>query len=97
MFLPRLLFAFLKELILFLSLDSVFIDSPLNEEGFEQAKKLSQFIFTDSKVNNATNITNILEILRGEGSSSSVVVSSNLRRAISTTTGISFFLILKRC
>ena len=87
MFLPRLLLACLRELLLFLSLDSVFIDSPLNEEGFEQAKKLSQFIFTDAKVNNATKITNILEILRGGGSSSSVIVSSNLRRAISTTTG----------
>lgn len=86
-FLPRLIYALIKETLLFLFLDSIFIDSPLNEEGFEQAKKLSQFIFTDAKVNNSTNIMDTLEILRGEGSTSSVIVTSNLRRAISTTTG----------
>jgi broad specificity phosphatase PhoE len=91
MFVPRLLYAILREWSLFLSLDSVFIDSPLNEEGFEQAVKLQEFIANgstkDSKVNVATNIASTLEVLRGEGTQTSVIVSSNLRRAISTTTG----------
>lgn len=82
--------ALIRETLLFLSLDSVFIDSPLNEEGFEQAKQLQAFIFTDSKkyaeeASVATNIASVLATLRGE-TGSSLIVSSNLRRAISTTT-----------
>lgn len=82
----RLCLALLRETYLFLSLDSVFIDSPLNEDGFEQAKKLAEFIFDKSRSNSVTNIEHYLSILRGDGVATSVIVSSNLRRAISTTT-----------
>jgi len=61
---------------------TVFIDSPLNMEGIEQARKLRGYIegenlsFTEQK--------EYLDILKGDKTNSSVIVSSNLRRAIST-------------
>lgn len=63
----------------------MFIDSPLNHDGFEQAKELSKFIVDSQEVKTTANVDEVIASLRGS-SNSSVIVSSNLRRAISTTT-----------
>jgi hypothetical protein len=75
----RLIGALIGEIMLLFSMDSVFLDSPLNEDGINQALELRHFILEESK--DASN--NIIQQLRGE-SGSSVIVSSTLRRAIST-------------
>lgn len=82
----RLFKAFWRELLLYPTKDSVFLDSPLNADGIEQAKKLQQFIF-EAEPDSATSprVRAALQSLRGEGPPS-VVVSSNLRRALQTTT-----------
>lgn len=60
------------------TLDSVFVDSPLDGEGCEQAQSLQDFV-------EKAEDTPLVKILRGsEGNS--VICSSNLRRALSTTT-----------
>jgi hypothetical protein len=59
------------------TLDSVFVDSPLSEEGCTQAKELKKFVEGGSGALNG--------VLRGvEGES--VLCASNLRRALSTAT-----------
>ena len=77
----RLLSAIFDELRVLPTLDSVFADSPLSVLGCRQAQELQNFVETHP-------------LLRGsEGKS--VVVSSNLRRAVSTAT-IGFLHRLKR-
>ena len=61
----------------------MFLDSPLNEEGTEQARELRKFIETEKGDNE--NLKEILSIMNGSSHESSVIVSSNLRRAIATT------------
>jgi hypothetical protein len=78
------------ELKYFPTSHSVFIDSPLNLEGIEQAYELSQYIEEfENKVSESDPAFPILAILSGkvsETTSSSIVVSSSLRRAVATTT-----------
>lgn len=78
--LVRITKALIREFLLMTTMDSVFLDSPLNIDGIEQAKELSRFLETESEKG-----AFIPEIITGK-KESSVVVSSNLRRAISTTT-----------
>lgn len=68
----RLSSALSKEGKLFATLDSVFVDSPLSEEGASQVKDLRKYV--DSELTEA--------VIGGK----SVIVSSNLRRALSTAT-----------
>jgi hypothetical protein len=71
--------AFFKEICLFATEDSIFIDSPLSPLGFKQAKDLQAFI------KEAPPLSPDREILKGEfGASESVLVCSNLRRALAT-------------
>lgn len=79
----RLLRAMVREATLLPTLDSVFFDSPLSDLGATQALELQRFIETHP-------------VLRGapEGGKS-VLVASNLRRALSTST-IGFWGRLKR-
>mmetsp|Transcript_27016 Transcript_27016/g.27255 ORF Transcript_27016/g.27255 Transcript_27016/m.27255 type:complete len:351 (+) Transcript_27016:110-1162(+) len=83
--LVRFLKAWYKEITFLFSMDSVFLDSQLNLEGTTQAKELGNYLESteDSKLSEKER--DIIKILRGE-SETSVIVSSNLRRAISTTT-----------
>lgn len=73
------------------SMDSKFLDSPLNYEGIEQALELRRFlqsgIHPESKIIRSGGETrrNMFDILQGEGETS-VIVTSTLRRAIATTT-----------
>jgi len=82
----RLFKAMWRELKLYPTKDSVFLDSPLNADGIEQAKKLREFIF-DKNPDTAMSpgVKEAIQSLRGEGPPS-IVVSSNLRRALQTTT-----------
>lgn len=76
----RLVKAFIREICLLTTMDSIFFDSPLNDDGIEQAKELARFLESESSKGSA-----IPSILTGR-SENSIIVSSNLRRAISTTT-----------
>lgn len=64
---------------------SFFIDSPLNEEGIEQALELSRFLESEHHPEASPIVKTIIDELRGR-SGSSIVVTSTLRRAIATTT-----------
>jgi hypothetical protein len=86
--LGRLIGGFLREAKLMVTMDSVFLDSGLNHDGFTQAKELSQYL--ESRVGSCDpsepeDLRQMYDIINGK-SLSSVVVSSNLRRAIATTT-----------
>jgi broad specificity phosphatase PhoE len=80
----RLFFALIEEFKMLLTMDSKFVDSPLNQEGIEQALELRKFIYSPQPGMNAFG-AKVLAAMRGEGESS-VVVTSCLRRAVSTTT-----------
>ncbi|KAJ1456110.1 histidine phosphatase superfamily [Pelagophyceae sp. CCMP2097] len=75
--------ALVRETLMFLRLedDSVLYDSPLNEEGLKQARELDHLL-------NAYDSTSPgfadVEALRGSSDRTSVVTSSNLRRAAQT-------------
>jgi hypothetical protein len=88
----RLLRALFREVFMLGKNDSVFYDSPLNEEGQEQALNLMRFLDNPSNSevgNNNNNSANAeaIGILSGfdQKSQSSVIVTSNLRRAIATS------------
>jgi hypothetical protein len=78
--LVRLVKAMIREMKLLVTMDSVFLDSPLNLEGIEQAKELSRFLEGEAK--RGALVPDIIMNMK----ESSVIVSSNLRRALSTTT-----------
>lgn len=72
--------------------NSTFLDSPLNQEGIEQAHGLKEFLKSRYNTDPAS-LTNdkekkrqeIIDIINGK-TGSSIVCASNLRRAIATTT-----------
>lgn len=75
------------ELLQYASLNSVFLDSPLNEEGIEQAAELSRFLVSkEATIVQPEKVTQILKTIRGESDETSMIVTSTLRRAIATTT-----------
>jgi len=80
--------AFVNEIIMFASVNSTFIDSPLNFEGIEQALELSRYLEAESqKVGKSDHTYDIIMSLTGRlQSRSSIIVSSSLRRAVATTT-----------
>ena len=73
---PRLLLALLRELVLSVTPDSIFFDSPLNADGIEQAVRLADTL--------AGSTDKAAAPLRSTSAKNSVVVVSNLRRAIET-------------
>ena len=77
----RVLRGVVREIFLLTSRDSVFYDSPLSAEGVTQAKDLASFLQDDS--NGKGLAGQYVRILRGQ-EGSSVIVSSNLRRAAAT-------------
>lgn len=104
----RLFKAMYRELLLYPTDDSIFLDSPLNHDGFNQALELRKYI-KDTATNLTSDqqndkISNLFAVLRGDNNinitnnrpvSSSIIVTSNLRRAISTCTTALFDRILK--
>jgi hypothetical protein len=89
MMIVRLIWAMITEWTMLFAIDSPFLDSPLNKEGIQQALELREFLFNKSDVSNnpeqKKSIKETLSSLRGENSNS-ILVSSTLRRAISTLT-----------
>lgn len=74
--------------MLMITMDSVFLDSGLNEDGFHQAKDLSKYLDERPAAcdpSESLQLRELYEVINGK-SGSSVIVSSNLRRAIATTT-----------
>lgn len=87
-YLPNMLKALLYESYLLLTgqIDSWFYDSPMSHYGLEQVQKLAGFL--GKKPEGTDREVELLKIIRGdEGAPSSKLVSSNLRRAISTVAG----------
>lgn len=83
----RLASALYKELMCYPTLHSVFLDSPLNLDGIEQAVQLNKFITSEESLKGQNEeVTKLLHALRGDENSNSIVVTSCLRRAIATTT-----------
>jgi hypothetical protein len=88
---PRMIKSLFSSLIWefnhYASVNSVFIDSPLNGEGIEQAVELSKFLVSqEAMLVQPERVTKILKIIRGDPGEKSIIVSSSLRRAVSTTT-----------
>jgi hypothetical protein len=82
----RLFKAWYQEILSFPSLNSTFIDSPLNMDGIEQAAELRKFIQSNKSLEGQPEqVIKYIRVLRGE-EGSSVLASSTLRRAIATTT-----------
>jgi len=82
-FFIRLFSAMFWETIDAVSGDSVFLDSPLSQEGIDQAQSLADFI-EKKEQDPDEKVEKYRQILMGEGES--IVCTSNLRRAIATTT-----------
>lgn len=83
--LPRLISAFIREMVMLVSCNSIFFDSPLNDEGITQAKELSEFLCQEHSP--TTPGFDDIMALKGE-KGQSVVCSSTLRRAISTAVAV---------
>lgn len=84
--LPRLLIGMLWEAFMYPFNNSFFIDAALSSEGIEQAQQLQKFIAEYSKKSDTPDdVHEALRALRGDpGALPSVLVSSNLRRAVAT-------------
>jgi len=84
-FIPNLIKALLYELYFFISgkMDSWFYDAPLSHLGLNQAEKLQKFLKNNSGMTSREK--ELIAIMRGEnGAPSSRIMSSSLRRALST-------------
>lgn len=81
--LTRLIVGLFREMLFMITMDSVFIDSQLNQEGIDQAQVLAKYLESDEA--KTKKELEIISIIRGD-IDTSVIVSSNLRRAIATTT-----------
>ena len=87
-FVVRLARALFEEALMMFNMDSKFLDSPLNQEGIEQALELRRFLQAEPHADvkpGSTGRRDIYDVLRGDRDTS-VIVSSSLRRAVSTTT-----------
>ena len=87
-FFVRLIRSLIEEFLMIFHMDSKFLDSPLNQEGIDQALELRRYL--EKEVNfevksGTIGRKDIFDVLRGD-KDTSVIVSSSLRRAISTTT-----------
>ena len=74
--------------MLMITMDSVFLDSGLNDDGFHQAVELSKYLNERPAACDSTESQDrrdLYDIINGNRGTS-VIVSSNLRRAIATTT-----------
>lgn len=81
-FFVRLAKAIVREILLLWTCDSVFIDSPLSELGISQAQAMDKFLKSDD---HSKRDEDLIALLNGSrGVDSSVVVCSNLRRALAT-------------
>ena len=83
----RLFYGFFRETMMMVTMDSIFLDSPLNADGFQQAKELNAFLDKEPLPTASESEKIIFNAISGTNTNmSSVIVASNLRRAIATTT-----------
>ena len=80
----RLIKAIIREFILLVSKDSIFVDTPLCDTGKKQAEKLYKFVKEYDVEKDPTKCKAGQYLVSRDASKSSVVVCSNLRRAMST-------------
>lgn len=80
-FVPRLIWASCYEMYLLIKgeRDSWFYDSPLSLEGIKQAEQLRNYLTSHAKANNP-----MVDVMLGKSSTNTILVSSSLRRALST-------------
>ena len=86
-FIPNLLKAFGTEwyfLAAGKSSESWFFDSPLSEKGIGQAEAVRKFLRDTDPAFSTPKEANLLRLMKGESDEKCQLVSSNLRRAIST-------------
>ncbi|CAN0525274.1 unnamed protein product, partial [Ectocarpus sp. 12 AP-2014] len=83
-FLVRLVSAFVREVMMLSTRDSVFFDSPLSNTGIQQTQELIRFLQKTPDSFTGSGVADAVATLRGGSTQSSVVVTSNLRRAIAT-------------
>jgi broad specificity phosphatase PhoE len=81
-FIGRLIKGFVREILFLHTPYSVLFDTPLNHEGIQQAVDLSDKLKTLKSDNAFVNET--VSLLRGDSSEPSIIVCSNLRRALAT-------------
>jgi hypothetical protein len=67
------------------SSESWFFDSPLSETGISQAKGVQKFLRDTNPEFSTPKEANLIRLMKGEGDEKCQLMSSNLRRAISTT------------
>jgi hypothetical protein len=79
----RLVRALIREISMMSTPYSILFDTPLNAEGQQQAKDLAQFLEAGVGSSDAA-VADIISCLRGDTPEGSLIVSSNLRRALST-------------
>lgn len=84
MFLVRLVKAFVREVMMLSTRDSVFFDSPLSNTGIQQTQELIRFLQKTPDTFSGPEVAEAVTVLRGGAAKSSVLVTSNLRRAIAT-------------
>ncbi|CAN0367693.1 unnamed protein product, partial [Ectocarpus fasciculatus] len=83
-FLVRLVSAFVREMMMLSTRDSVFFDSPLSNTGIQQTQELIRFLQKAPDSFSGSGVADAVATLRGGSTQSSVVATSNLRRAIAT-------------
>lgn len=83
-FFPRLAKAFVREMAMYPSPRSIILDTPLNALGIKQARDLAEFLNNSSPNQSDPALRDILACLRGDTPEDSLIVSSNLRRALAT-------------
>lgn len=82
-FIGRLVKAVVREALFMHTPYSVLFDTPLNHEGIQQAVDLATNL-KNAPVSTDGFAKDTVAILRGDSTESSIIVSSNLRRALST-------------
>jgi len=82
-FISRIVRACFREARIFASPYSYFFDTPLNVEGIDQALEIASFLEAAPGSSNPT-VAEVISCLRGDTAENSLIVSSNLRRALST-------------
>lgn len=83
-FVVRLISAFIREMMMLGTRDSVLFDSPLSTTGIAQTQELIRYLQKPADSFEKLEVAEVVSILRGGSVSSSVLTTSNLRRAIAT-------------
>ena len=83
----RLFEGLMSELLLLFTKNSYFVDSPLSDLGYDQAKELRRFLRDDVPDRRVVSDRHLADVaaLDGRGDAASLIVASNLRRAVATT------------